>query len=85
VLTGEIRLWQVVVLAALFGLFSAVDNPARQAFVQEMARYDLGLGACLAGQANPERRYWIPMPMTRTPIRRRITTSGMRDCSRAPV
>jgi MFS family permease len=36
VLTGDIRLWQVVVLAVLFGLFSAVDNPARQAFVQEV-------------------------------------------------
>jgi MFS family permease len=36
VLTGEIRLWQVVVLGVTFGLFSAVDNPARQAFVQEV-------------------------------------------------
>ncbi len=36
VLTGEIRLWQVFVLGLLFGTFSAVDNPARQAFVQEM-------------------------------------------------
>jgi MFS family permease len=41
VLTGEIRLWQVVVLAVLFGLLSAVDNPARQAFVQEVVGYDL--------------------------------------------
>ena len=36
VLTHHIALWQVVVLALLFGLFSAVDNPARQAFVPEM-------------------------------------------------
>jgi MFS family permease len=36
VLAGEIRLWQIFVLALLFGTFSAVDNPARQAFVQEM-------------------------------------------------
>jgi MFS family permease len=36
VLTGEIRLWQIFVLALLFGTFSAVDNPARQAFVQEV-------------------------------------------------
>jgi MFS family permease len=36
VLTGEIRLWQIFALAILFGIFSAVDNPARQAFVQEM-------------------------------------------------
>jgi MFS family permease len=36
VLAGQIRLWQIFVLALLFGMFSAVDNPARQAFVQEM-------------------------------------------------
>ena len=40
VLTGEIRLWQVVVLALMFGIFSAVDNPARQAFVQEVVGHD---------------------------------------------
>jgi MFS family permease len=31
VLTGDIRLWQVIVLAVAFGILSAVDNPARQA------------------------------------------------------
>jgi MFS family permease len=36
VLTGQVRLWQVVVLALLFGTLSAVDNPARQAFVPEV-------------------------------------------------
>jgi MFS family permease len=36
VLAGGIRLWQIFVLALLFGTFSAVDNPARQAFVQEV-------------------------------------------------
>ena len=41
VLTGNIRLWQVVVLALLFGTLSAVDNPARQAFVQEVVGRDL--------------------------------------------
>jgi MFS family permease len=41
VLTGDVRLWQVVVLAVLFGIFSAVDNPARQAFVQEVVGRDL--------------------------------------------
>ena len=41
VLTGSVRLWQVVVLAVVFGMFSAVDNPARQAFVQEMVGHDL--------------------------------------------
>jgi MFS family permease len=40
VLAGDIRLWQVVVLALLFGIFSAVDNPARQAFVQEVVGHD---------------------------------------------
>jgi MFS family permease len=41
VLTGNIRLWQVVVLALLFGTLSAVDNPARQAFVPEVVGRDL--------------------------------------------
>jgi MFS family permease len=41
VLTGGVRLWQVVVLALLFGTLSAVDNPARQAFVQEVVGRDL--------------------------------------------
>jgi MFS family permease len=41
VLTGAIRLWQVVVLAVAFGVISAVDNPARQAFVQEVVGHDL--------------------------------------------
>ena len=36
-LTKEIRLWQVVVLGVLFGILRAVDNPARQAFVQEVS------------------------------------------------
>lgn len=41
VLTGDIRLWQVFALGVAFGIFSAVDNPARQAFVQEMVGRDL--------------------------------------------
>ncbi|GAB2829356.1 MFS transporter [Actinoallomurus bryophytorum] len=41
VLTRDIRLWQVVVLAVAFGTLSAVDNPARQAFVQEVVGRDL--------------------------------------------
>jgi MFS family permease len=45
VLTGNVRLWQVVVLALLFGTLSAVDNPARQAFVQEVVGHDLGRNA----------------------------------------
>jgi MFS family permease len=41
VLTGDIRLWQIVVLAVAFGVLSAADNPARQAFVQEIVGRDL--------------------------------------------
>jgi MFS family permease len=41
VLTGHVRLWQIVVLALLFGTLSAVDNPARQAFVPEVVGRDL--------------------------------------------
>jgi MFS family permease len=41
VLSGNIGLWQVVVLALAFGTFSAVDNPARQAFVDEVVSHDL--------------------------------------------
>ena len=36
VLLHEVTLWQVFVLAIAFGLLSAVDNPARQAFVSEV-------------------------------------------------
>jgi MFS family permease len=36
VVTGAVRLWQVAVLATLFGVLAAVDNPARLAFVGEM-------------------------------------------------
>jgi MFS family permease len=36
VLFGAVRLWQVFVLAIVFGTFSAADNPARQAFVSEL-------------------------------------------------
>ena len=36
VLTGIVQLWMVLVLALLLGLVTAVDNPARQSFVQEM-------------------------------------------------
>jgi MFS family permease len=41
VLSGGIRLWQVVVLALAFGTLSAADNPARQAFVAEVVGRDL--------------------------------------------
>jgi len=33
---GDVRVWHVYVLAALLGLGTAFDNPARQAFVVEM-------------------------------------------------
>ena len=38
---GSAWLWQVVVLALLFGTLSAAGNPARQAFVQEVVGRDL--------------------------------------------
>ena len=41
VLSGSIRLWQVVALALLFGSLSAVDNPARLAFVSEVVPREL--------------------------------------------
>ncbi len=41
VLAGGVRLSEVVVLATAFGTFSAADNPARQAFVQEVVGHDL--------------------------------------------
>jgi MFS family permease len=34
--TGEVRYWQIGVLAALLGLNNAFDNPARQSFMLEM-------------------------------------------------
>lgn len=34
--TGQVRLWQVYVLAVLLGLNTCFENPARQAFVLEM-------------------------------------------------
>lgn len=37
VATGAIQLWHVYVLAALQGTINAIDNPARQAFVPELA------------------------------------------------
>jgi MFS family permease len=36
VVTNAVRLWQVALLATLFGVFAAVDNPARLSFVGEM-------------------------------------------------
>jgi MFS family permease len=35
-ITGEVRLWQVYVLAILLGLNNCFENPARQSFVLEM-------------------------------------------------
>lgn len=37
VATGAIQLWHVYVLAAIQGTVNAIDNPARQAFVPELA------------------------------------------------
>lgn len=35
-LSGLVQLWHVYLLASLLGLFTAIDNPTRQAFVSEM-------------------------------------------------
>lgn len=40
VVTGEVQTWQVFVLAAVLGTFSAVDTPTRQAFVTELVGPD---------------------------------------------
>jgi MFS family permease len=36
VLTGVVQLWHVFVLAGLLGVFNAIENPVRQAFVSEL-------------------------------------------------
>jgi MFS family permease len=41
VVSGEVTLWQVFMLAALQGTATALDNPSRQAFVSEMVSDDL--------------------------------------------
>ncbi|MGH7698574.1 MAG: MFS transporter [Candidatus Dormibacteria bacterium] len=40
VVTGEVRLWEVYLLAFGTGMCTAVDNPTRQAFVAEMVGAD---------------------------------------------
>jgi MFS family permease len=37
VLSGAIRLWMVLAVAVVFGTLTALDNPARLAFISEMA------------------------------------------------
>src|SRR5271170_1357034 len=39
-LRGDIRLWQILVLAGLQGIVSSIDVPARQALVSEMVETD---------------------------------------------
>src|SRR5699024_9266733 len=39
--TGSVQVWQVYALAFLFGIGTAVDGPARQAFVAEMVGPEL--------------------------------------------
>jgi MFS family permease len=41
VLANAITIWRVVVLGVVFGLFTGIDNPARQAFVQQLVGRDL--------------------------------------------
>ena len=40
VVTGEVRLWMVYVMALLLGLINTVDNPTRQTFISEMVGED---------------------------------------------
>ncbi len=40
VLTDQVHLWQVYVLAALLGVVNLFDNPARQTFIMEMVGRD---------------------------------------------
>ena len=40
-LTGHVQIWQIFVMAFLLGMVNVFDNPARQAFVQEMVGRDL--------------------------------------------
>ncbi len=41
-LTGAIRVWEIILLASLLGIVSAIDIPARQAFLMDMVgREDL--------------------------------------------
>jgi MFS family permease len=44
-LLGHIRLWQILVLAGIQGIISAIDVPARQALVSEMVEADNLLNA----------------------------------------
>ena len=39
-ITGWVTVWHVYVIAFLFGIATAIDTPARQAFVHEMVRRD---------------------------------------------
>jgi MFS family permease len=41
VMTGNVRLWHVYLLAGLLGVVSAVDNPARQTFVTDLVEPEL--------------------------------------------
>lgn len=51
-LAGQVQVWQVVVLAVLFGMVNAVDIPARQAFTVDLVgRDDLGNAVALDASA----------------------------------
>lgn len=41
VATAAVTMWQVMLIAALFGVVNMFDNPARQTFVSEMVGHDL--------------------------------------------
>ncbi len=41
VAAGTVTMWEVMLIAALFGVVNLFDNPARQTFVSEMVGHDL--------------------------------------------
>jgi MFS family permease len=47
-LTGSIHIWHIVLLSIVQGLITAVDSPARQAFVTEMVEKKEDLGNAIA-------------------------------------
>lgn len=83
VLTGDIRLRQVVVLAVLFGIFSAVDNPARQAFVQEVTGRDLIRNAVTLNM--PRCSASTSAACTRSRPCRAVAASCARACATPPA
>ena len=90
VLTGRIDIWGVVVLALAFGTLSAVDNPARQAFVSELVGGPLAPATMAALVATTPRGSSLAVMSMRTwsalsdRLRSALTRSAMAATSRKP-